>query len=234
MHEGLLHVVIREHTLAMRTTDYKLDATAILNTAGLNGTPSPEVPKNSPETLWIHDGWKSLIGAVSRRRISLPGIGACRGHAGGILTSWLESSTWTKELFFVPRWSCSFAKMEDIIPSVQTVNARHLARLGNNIYRDKLYNFFKKFKISKMLSHGGEHQGSYINYEDARKLCRHFLLSEDPINEIMALIPAEPGNGSNMECRNANYPELNHESSLFKSFLVPSDFSQLRNEQYNL
>lgn len=99
------------------------------------------------------------------------------------------------------------------MPSVRRVNATHLLKLSN-IPRTQLARFFShNHQVSKQVVVGSAQvQGTYIDFEDAQLLCRHFNLSEDPVDEIIRRERA-PGTSvlGDHEDTNIYYPESTYD-----------------------
>ncbi|KAI4141347.1 MAG: hypothetical protein LQ341_003534, partial [Variospora aurantia] len=155
--EGLTYMVIRRHAVAMRKTDYKLDAAQICTVAEL------------------HKGQRRNYMDMLKSRCQVEQVKAKTGrdHA------WIPFKDGYKGL----HWD---DKLVVYMPSTRKVNATHLLNV-HHVPSTKLAQFFSQNRpVSKQTVKGRTaYQGTYINFEDARLLCQHFHLSEDLVNEIV-------------------------------------------------
>jgi hypothetical protein len=201
--EGLVYVLIQQQAVAMRISDYRLNASAICNAAGLNknerskyisilqsrGVVTYTTVKGMSKHSWVpfQDGVflcqalklaKQMEGLFSKAPIAIPAE-----RENYFLSPASRKAVLPKE-YAAMEWN----NMEMVyIPSKGLINAAHVLKLGDKIYRSQLSKFLLDFKISNTVVRGNPRaQGTYISFQDARQLCQHFDLSLDPIEELLA------------------------------------------------
>jgi hypothetical protein len=196
-------VVIRRQAVGMRISDYKLNASEICNAAGLNKSErrkylrilkSRDIVTVEKRHFWVpfQDGVflcqvlklaKELNALFSKAPINIP-----LEEENYFLSEVPQKVGLLPKEYAVLQWN----EVEIVYnPSKRTVNVTHLIKLGNNINRATLANFLSSLETPKTVIWGhSKAQGSYISFEDedARKLCQHFGLSQDPIEELLTRV----------------------------------------------
>ncbi|KAI4287430.1 MAG: hypothetical protein L6R35_003314 [Caloplaca aegaea] len=200
--EGLKYMVIRRHAVAMRKTDYKLDAAQICTVAELHKGQR----RNYMDRLKSRCHVEQVKAKTGRDHQWIPfkdGVFLCQAlklcvELGPLLSYASTDIPGEDENYFLKRqrpqpnlpvqykglqWD---DKLVVYLPSTRKVNATHLL----NVYHvpsTKLAQFFSQNRpVSKQIVKGRTaYQGTYINFEDARLLCQHFHLSEDLVDEIV-------------------------------------------------
>ncbi|KAL8855699.1 MAG: hypothetical protein Q9178_007665 [Gyalolechia marmorata] len=199
--EGLKYMVIRRHAVAMRKTDYRLDASQICSVAGLN----KEHRRNYMNILKSHCHVAQVKAQTGRDHHWIPfkdGVFLCQalklhGELSPLLSYASADIPREEENYFLNRkrpqanlpveykglqWD---DKLIVYMPSTRNVNATHLLKV-HHVPRAKLGQFFSQNRqVSKDIVQGVvAYQGTYISFKDARLLCQHFHFSEDVVDEI--------------------------------------------------
>lgn len=201
--EGLVYMVVRREMVSMRASDFHLNASQILNVAGLHGD------KRKP---WLEIFRERGVGGTGDRggrpNYWVPfhdGVFLCR--AVGLeydlqpLLSWAPlplpdpnqnyfmvafAPATTQEL---PRGFASLSCGDVTVayqPPNRTINATHLLKAGK-IHRSKLADFFAEHpEVQKTkMSGNSKLQGTYITLEGARTLCSYFDLRFLPVLQLL-------------------------------------------------
>ncbi|KAL9013439.1 MAG: hypothetical protein Q9173_001866 [Seirophora scorigena] len=200
--EGLIYMVIRRHAVAMRKTDYKLDAAQICKVAELHKGHR----RNYMDLLKSHCHVAQVKAKTGRDHAWIPfkdGVFLCQalnlyGELRPLLSLASADIPREEENYFLNRrrpqaklpveykglqWD---DKLVVYMPSARRVNATHLLKV-HDVPRAKLAQFFSQNRpVSKQVVQGGTaYRGTYINFEDARLLCQHFHFGEDLVDEIV-------------------------------------------------
>lgn len=200
--EGLIYMVIQRHAVAMRKTDYKLDATQICDAARLQNVHR----RNYMSILRQHCKVTQFKAVGAQKHSWVPfkdGVFLCQalklcGELGPLLSHASAEIPREEENYFLNRQKPRVnlpAEYEGVqwddkllvyMPILWKVNATHLLKI-HDIPMAKLAQFIShNHQVSKQVVRGGAaYSGTYINLEDARLLCQHLHLSEDLVDEIV-------------------------------------------------
>lgn len=187
----------------MRTADHKLDATQICNVAGLHKVHRRnymnilkhhcDVTQSKAKRVREHSWVPFKDGVFLCQALKLcDELGPLLSHASADIPSEEENYFLNRQKpqanlpaqFKGLQWD---DKLVVYMPSMRKLNATHLLKV-HHIPRAKLVQFFSyNRQVSKHIVPGGTgYQGTYIDFEDARLLCQHFHISEDPVDELVA------------------------------------------------
>lgn len=203
--QDLVYIIIRKHAVAMRTSDYKMSATGICNAAGSEKA----VRGNYMRTFRL----RSLLTQIKfkgQKQSWIPfedGVFLCQAVNlfDELKELFLQAPITVPEkkenyLLEEPKEQVrQRAKLPDgykallwdedfvaYIPLTRHVNATQLLKL-NHISRSRLHSYFSE---NRQLPHyfvrgSSSIQGTYVDFEDARQICRQLNLSQRPIDEIL-------------------------------------------------
>ena len=200
--EGLVYMVIRGQAVSMRTLDFKLDATQICNAARFNANQR----KSYITILKGHCVVTQMKSKGERHHSWIPfkdGVFLCKvlklyDEMKPLLSQSAEDVPRDEDNYFLnqkrakPKLPDGYKALEwegktvIYMPALRKIHATQVLHLGNIPSPSaQLARFLSCNEISKQVVRGHiRTQGTYIDFEDARLLCRHFNLSEAPLDAI--------------------------------------------------